>query len=74
MDPSSADFRSHRGRVKPDLSQIHEQDVNGDGLPDLVCEFRTHSTGLSLDDREAVLKGATTDGAAIVGANAILPV
>jgi methylaspartate ammonia-lyase len=53
---------------------VREEDVNGDGLPDLVCEFRTSQAGFHLDDTEAVLEGATTDGGAMVGANPILPV
>jgi hypothetical protein len=53
---------------------VRDEDVNGDGLPDLVCEFRTSLTGFHLEDAEAVLKGGTTDGGAIVGANPILPV
>jgi hypothetical protein len=38
------------------------EDVNGDGLPDLVCHFYTQKTGLQTGDTEALLKGSTTTG------------
>lgn len=41
------------------------EDVNGDGLEDLVCHFYTQLTGFRCDDTEGVLKGMTMDGAPI---------
>jgi hypothetical protein len=41
------------------------EDVNGDGLEDLVCHFYTQLTGFRCDDTEGVLKGMTMDGALI---------
>jgi len=38
------------------------QDVNGDGLPDLVLQFSTRNTGLQAGDNQATLMGMTTDG------------
>lgn len=49
-------------------------DVNGDGLADLLCVFRSGPTGLQLGDTEAILKGETHDGRAIEGRDSILVV
>jgi len=38
------------------------EDVNGDGLEDLVCHFYTQFTGFRCGDTEGVLNGTTTDG------------
>ena len=38
------------------------QDVNGDGLPDLILQFSTQSTGLQAGDTQAVLMGMSNDG------------
>jgi len=38
------------------------EDVNGDGLEDLVCHFYTQLTGFRCGDTEGVLNGITTDG------------
>lgn len=40
-------------------------DVNDDGLADLVCHFLTALTGLQPGDGEAILKGLTTDVVAV---------
>ena len=50
------------------------QDVNGDGLPDLVCHFETESTGFQSGDTLAILMGKTIQGAALVGQQAIVTV
>ncbi len=72
VDPNSLTFGATGDERSLILSQVREEDVNGDGLPDLVCEFRTSEAGFRLNDTEAVLKGATTDGGTIVGANPVL--
>lgn len=38
------------------------EDVNGDGLPDLVCHFATKLTGFQAGDNSGILKGRTTNG------------
>ncbi len=43
------------------------EDVNGDSLDDLVCQFQTQETGFEHGDTEGVLKGQTVDGMAIIG-------
>ena len=40
-------------------------DVNGDGLKDLVCHFKTKLTGFVFGDTEGILKGQTLDGVPI---------
>jgi hypothetical protein len=41
---------------------VHPQDVNFDGVMDLVAHFRTRETGIACGDESAVLTGATLDG------------
>ena len=43
------------------------EDVNGDGLDDVVCHFNTQDTGFEVDDTEGILKGWTAGGVPIEG-------
>jgi len=43
------------------------EDVNGDGLHDLVCHFDTRSTGFRSGDTVGILRGRLLDGTAIEG-------
>jgi probable HAF family extracellular repeat protein len=47
------------------------RDVNGDGLPDLVCHFHTHAAGLQARDTQGVLKGRTESGISLVGSDSV---
>jgi Tol biopolymer transport system component len=47
------------------------QDVNGDGLADLLIHFRVQQTGISLGDTEACLIGETVAGIPFEGCDAI---
>jgi len=47
------------------------EDINGDGLKDLVCHFRTEDTGLECGDTEGVLKGLTMDGTPVEGKDSV---
>ena len=38
------------------------EDVNGDGLPDLVCHFKTQVAGFQSGDSFGIVNGRTTDG------------
>ena len=49
----------------------HIEDVNGDGLDDLVLHFKTQETGIAKGDTEATLTGTTFDGTAIQGSDTI---
>ena len=48
------------------------EDVNNDGLPDLVCHFNTQSTGFKSGDTLGILLGQTFVGTPIVGQEAIV--
>jgi hypothetical protein len=47
------------------------QDVNGDGLPDLVMQFKTQQAGIKLGDTQACLTGKTKSGLDIQGCDQI---
>jgi 6-phosphogluconolactonase len=47
------------------------EDVNGDGLPDLVCHFNTPACGFLVGDSQATLTGKTLTGTAIAGTAAV---
>jgi hypothetical protein len=47
------------------------EDVNEDGLPDLVCHFYTKLTGFGCDDAEGILMGNTTDYIPIEGRDSV---
>jgi hypothetical protein len=50
------------------------EDVNGDGLADLVVQFRTQDTGIQCGDTQVGLTGATTEGIPVRGADSITTV
>jgi len=47
------------------------EDVNYDGLDDLVCHFDTQSTGFECGDEWGYLKGQTVDGVSVEGNDAV---
>jgi hypothetical protein len=47
------------------------EDVNGDGLLDVVCHFYTQETAFQHRDTNRVLNGFTTGGVAIQGTGTI---
>ena len=55
----------------PDVYAEHLQDVNDDGLTDLVSHYRTQETGIKAGDSEACLAGNTIDGTPIEGCDAV---
>jgi outer membrane protein assembly factor BamB len=69
LDTGSVTF-GHTGN-EASLAFCHPGDANGDTLEDLICHFATQSTGLIAGDRQAVLKGKTVTGAAIVGSDSV---
>ena len=50
----------------------HLEDVNGDGLIDMVVHFVQKETGLFPGDTEAALNGATNDGLEFCGMDAVI--
>jgi hypothetical protein len=55
-----------------DFCNTGGEDVNGDGLPDLVCHFDTQATGFHSGDTLGILMGKTFQGTPIVGQEAIV--
>ncbi|MDW7709807.1 MAG: hypothetical protein SCH98_04990 [Deferrisomatales bacterium] len=55
-----------RGRHGP-----QGEDLNGDGIPDLICHFDRPTAGFALGDLEGVLTGTTKADAAFVGRGAL---
>jgi len=51
--------------------QSNNPDVNGDGLPDVVCRFDAAATAFQAVDTQWVLKGRTVDSTRIIGRDAV---
>lgn len=47
------------------------EDVNGDGLPDLVCHFNTQKARFLVGDTRGVLIGRTVEGVPFIGSDSI---
>jgi hypothetical protein len=56
---------------EPSLAHCEVVDVNGDGLPDLLCHFNTQLTKVNANDTVCVLKGKTVGGTSIRGTDSI---
>ncbi len=61
-------FAGFRGRSQPMASA---EDVNGDGLQDLVIHFETEDLALTETDTEAILEGETFGGTRIRGIDTV---
>lgn len=53
------------------LSKCSKEDVNGDGIPDLICHFNTQQTGILTSDIQGILNGKTTSGTPVIGNDSI---
>lgn len=63
------DSLARRGRGR--APQCGVEDVNTDGLPDLVCHFETQNAGFQFGDTNGVLKGLTAGGTRIWGSDTV---
>jgi hypothetical protein len=61
--PSGASFHHSHGP--------HFEDLNGDGLTDLMAHFRIEETGIAFGDMEACVTGETLDGTPFEGCDAM---
>jgi hypothetical protein len=53
------------------LVKSNFEDVNGDGLIDLVCHFNTQQTGFQMGDTQGILKGRTLQGTHFMGRDSV---
>jgi len=65
------DDREERERRRDKLGKI--EDINGDGLPDLLLHFRIQEIGLTCADKQATLTGFTLRRELITGTDSVLP-
>jgi hypothetical protein len=56
---------------EPSLAFCHAADVNGDGLSDLMCHFKTQAASFRSSDSQGILKGITVNGIPFEGADAV---
>jgi hypothetical protein len=69
IDPRSVRFGKTGNENTADF--CHEEDIDLDGSPDLVCHFAREGTGFQTGDPVGVLKGETTTGVPIIGQGSI---
>lgn len=69
-----ATVRLGPGEAAPQKPEGRYEDVNRDGLPDLVLHFPTQAIGLRCWDTALFLTGRLRDGTAIVGSDAVVAV
>jgi len=69
----SASLRFGRSGSEESLVRCNSrsQDVNGDRLPDLICNFDLQRSEFLEGDTAAVLRGGTIDGRSIIGTDSI---
>jgi GH25 family lysozyme M1 (1,4-beta-N-acetylmuramidase) len=74
MDTDTATLTFGRTGNEHSLAFCSVEDVNGDGLPDLICHFSTQATAFQSGDTVGVLKGRTLAGIPLRGTDAIVVV
>jgi hypothetical protein len=53
------------------LVKVNVEDINGDGLLDLICHFSAQNTGFQIGDTEGILKGRTVQGTQLLGKDSV---
>lgn len=71
VDPASLKFGHSGTENSLAFCNANGEDVNGDGLADLVCHFSTPASGFVVGDTQAILTGNTLTGVPIAGTAAI---
>lgn len=72
VDPTTVTLAGAEVKLKGKGTPMAEQeDVNGDGLPDLVVHVETEALQLSDGDTVAVLEGETFSGSQVMGADSV---
>jgi hypothetical protein len=72
VDPASVTLASASVALKGKGTPMASfEDVNGDGLPDLVVQVSTDALQLSAGDSVAILEGRTFDGKRIRGSDSV---
>jgi uncharacterized delta-60 repeat protein len=74
VDPATVCFGDAEAPDERVCTALHAtpEDVNGDGLADLLLQFRTRDTGIDPGDAQACLSGTTFDGAAVQGCDSVI--
>lgn len=67
IDPSSMTFGATGNEASLSKCNNDGQDVNGDGLLDLVCHYENQAAGFRYSDVEGVVRGKTRKGVAFEG-------
>ena len=49
-----------------------DEDIDGDGLDDLICYFYTQDAEFDRDDTGGILKGETLSGTPLVGGDSVI--
>lgn len=68
----TSSFTFGRTGLEHSLAFCTVEDVNGDGLPDLLCHFKTQAASFLAGDTQAILDGRTFDGTPIVGTDSVV--
>ena len=72
LDGSSLTFGRSGDEASLKSCATAGEDVNGDGLLDLVCHFRTRRIGFQIGDTAGNLKGELVDGTPVIGVDSVL--
>ena len=71
VDASSLTFGRTGAEDSLRRCSVHGEDVNDDGLLDLVCHFDTRTAGFASGDTEGVLRGLSAGPNALTGSDSI---
>ncbi len=71
VDQLSLTFGSTGDEPSWDACDARAVDVNGDGLPDLLCHFSATAAAFQPGDTAGILKGRTIDGMPILSSDTV---